>query len=146
MRGSYPTMSMTKPWLPFLSTALVLLALVPSGGHAQDVIQAEDGVYTDLQARRGLVIYRAACADCHGERDFSGTSFMRRWGNVPIGAFFQHVQTTMPDMAPGILTDQQTADIMAYVLSLNGFPEGDDELPSSPEALGQIRMDRPDER
>ncbi len=146
MRGSYPTMSRPKPRLPFLSTAFVLLALVPSSGQAQDVVQAQDGVYTDLQARRGLVIYRAACADCHGERDFSGTSFMRRWGNVPIGAFFQHVQTTMPDMSPGILTDRQTADIMAYVLSLNGFPAGDDELPSSSEALGQIRMDRPDER
>lgn len=146
MRGSYPTMSRSKPWLLLLSTAFVLLALVPSSGLAQDIVQAEDGVYTDLQARRGLVIYRAACADCHGERDFSGTSFMRRWGNVPIGAFFQHVKTTMPDMAPGILTDQQTADIMAYVLSLNGFPAGDDELPSAYEALGRIRMDRPDER
>lgn len=132
--------------LTVLSAAVVLGALLPSSGQAQEVIQARDGVYTDLQARRGEVIYTAACADCHGARDFSGTSFMRRWGNVPIEALFQHVKTTMPDMAPGILTERQTADIMAYVLSLNGFPAGDEELPSASDALGRIRMDQPDER
>lgn len=139
-------MSRSTGWLPFLSAAFVLVALLPSSGQSQEAIQARDGVYTDLQARRGEVIYTAACADCHGARDFSGTSFMRRWGNVPIGALFQHVQTTMPDMAPGILTDRQTAEIMAYVLSLNGFPAGDDELPSASDALGRIRMDQPDAR
>jgi len=138
------------PGLPLiLPAALALTVFLPSAGQAQaaggDVIQARDGVYTQLQARRGQVIYEAACAACHGTREFSGTSFMRRWSNLPIGSLFQHVQSTMPDMAPGILSNRQTSDIMAYVLSLNGFPAGSAELPATTEALGRVRMDRPGE-
>jgi hypothetical protein len=51
----------------------------------------------------------------------------------------------MPADAPQTLSAQETADILAYVLSLNRCPAGEKELPSDAAALGQVRItSRPD--
>lgn len=46
----------------------------------------------------------------------------------------------MPDDNPGGLPEQTYADIVAYLLSLNDFPAGDSELPTSLEALMMMKM------
>jgi len=53
----------------------------------------------------------------------------------------------MPADAPQTLSAQETADILAYVLSLNKCPPGEKDLPSDTAALGQVRItSRPDPR
>jgi hypothetical protein len=44
----------------------------------------------------------------------------------------------MPQNAPGKLTKQQNADILAYVLSFNKFPAGKTELYRQAEMLKEI--------
>ena len=48
-----------------------------------------------------------------------------------------------PPEQPGKLTPQQNADVVAHILSVNGFPAGAAELPSDVEALKRIRIDAP---
>lgn len=134
--------------LTTLLPVLLLLVAAPEGLDAQgaggsDAPTARDGIYTQAQANRGKEVYEVECALCHGPREFTGTAFLRRWSNMPVGSLFVHIQNTMPQSAPGILTPRQTADVVAYVLSLNGFPAGNTELPSAPEELSRIRFERP---
>ena len=55
----------------------------------------------------------------------------------------QRVQTTMPLTAPGSLTPQQTADVIAYVLSFNKFPAGATELGSDVTTLKAVPLGAP---
>ena len=44
----------------------------------------------------------------------------------------------MPQGTPGSLTDQQYADIIAYMFNLSRLPAGEDELPSDVQQLSTI--------
>lgn len=101
--------------------------------------------FTAEQADRGEDTFENVCAYCHSESEFSGSRFMSSWGGAPVGQFFQLLRATMPYDAPGSLTQQQYTDVVAYILSLNDFPEGDTELPADPAALDDITMEVPSE-
>ena len=45
-----------------------------------------------------------------------------------------------PPEQPGKLSPQQNADVVAFILSVNGFPSGDRDLPPDAEPLKQIRI------
>ncbi len=45
-----------------------------------------------------------------------------------------------PPDQPGKLTLQQGADVVAHILSANGFPDGAEELSSEPDRLKLIRI------
>jgi hypothetical protein len=47
----------------------------------------------------------------------------------------------MPPGAPGKLSKQQGADILAYILSVNKFPTGKTELQRQVEFLKEIRFE-----
>jgi hypothetical protein len=47
----------------------------------------------------------------------------------------------MPENAPGKLSRAQIADLIAYLLAANRFPEGKAELDKQAEVLKQIRID-----
>ena len=49
----------------------------------------------------------------------------------------------MPADDPGSLSAEQTADIVAVLLSVDKFPAGKTELGSETEALKQIRIEAP---
>jgi mono/diheme cytochrome c family protein len=86
-----------------------------------------DGVYTAEQADRGQVAFRETCESCHAPRYFTG-GFLRNW--VSVGELFDFTVSNMPEDAPGSLTAQKYADVLAYVLKLNNMPPGDKELPT----------------
>jgi hypothetical protein len=46
----------------------------------------------------------------------------------------------MPYDAPGSLTKQQYADVVAYVLKMNGYAAGEAELTPSAAALKKINL------
>ena len=107
-----------------------------------------DGVYTEEQAKRGDVVYRTNCATCHGTNLEGGEmagglatpSFLSNWNGTDLGQLFDRIKKTMPDDKPGILTREETGDVLAYVLSANKFPVGKDELPKQTEVLAQIKL------
>lgn len=97
--------------------------------------------FTAEQAERGRDEFSATCGECHAIGDFRGETFRYEWRRRTAWAFFRSITETMPEDAPGSLTDQQYVDVVAYVLSLNGFEPGDRELPPLRDALEHFVMD-----
>lgn len=103
------------------------------------------GVYTEAQAAEGAALYQGACAMCHGE-SLSGTyeippltgRFLRNWSNGSVGTLFDYVSRAMPQMAPGSLSPEDNARIVAYLLKQNGMPAGARPLSSDQAALENI--------
>jgi hypothetical protein len=49
----------------------------------------------------------------------------------------------MPQSSPGSLTPAQTADLLAYMLSVSKYPAGDTELPADRDKLKTIQIPKP---
>jgi S-disulfanyl-L-cysteine oxidoreductase SoxD len=47
----------------------------------------------------------------------------------------------MPKNEPGSLAPEEYADVLAYLLQLNGMPAGERDLPADSTALKRIRID-----
>ena len=105
-----------------------------------------DGVFTDAQAARGRDHYRKSCAACHkgdllGESAavaLSGPDFSQRWAGSTLDDLLTTIRRSMPQDAPDSLGTPAYADIVSYVLSVNGSPAGSSELPLESTALKQI--------
>lgn len=93
-----------------------------------------EGVYTAEQAARGKALFRSACSACHTLSAFRGSSFQRNWSG-PLSTLFEIMVSTMPEDSPGSLSSRAYADVLAYVLELNGYPTGDRELSSDSREL-----------
>jgi mono/diheme cytochrome c family protein len=110
---------------------------------------AREGVYTKQQAARGKSLYAEACAKCHGENlsggdgspELGGAEFLSRWNGKTVGTLFTLVRKTMPTDDPASLSTRQYADLIAFLLSSNGFPSGDKELENNAEVLNEIRIE-----
>jgi S-disulfanyl-L-cysteine oxidoreductase SoxD len=122
--------------------------------QAQESAPAEtksvwDGVYTEEQAKRGEPTYHKQCATCHGEMltggesapPLTGGAFLANWNGLTLGDLFERIRKTMPQNAPGKLSRQENADILAYALSINKFPAGKTELSRQTEFLKEIRFE-----
>ena len=106
-----------------------------------------EGVYSAEQAQKGKVLYGNRCAKCHGENlggdrapALSGPYFFERWDSV--GDVLQLAQKTMPQDEPASLTPQEYVDIVSYVLSFNGLPAGQTNLPPDPDKLKSIKIEQ----
>ena len=109
------------------------------------------GVFTEAQEKRGEAIYNRECSTCHGERlkggegapALTGTEFTASWNGQTVADLFDRIRQTMPapPEQPGKLTPQQNADVVAHILSVNGFPAGPTELPVEIAPLKRIRID-----
>jgi mono/diheme cytochrome c family protein len=118
------------------SVSSIAAAPAPQGGGKS----TQDGVYTDAQAKRGEAAYSTTCAGCHGPDlagadtapSLTGAEFNAGWTDQTVDDLFQRIKTTMPGDAPGSLSDAQCADILAFVLSKDGFPAGQTELTAGP--------------
>jgi mono/diheme cytochrome c family protein len=108
-----------------------------------------DGVYTEAQAKRGEAIYFARCVRCHGATLAGGTdgagpltgpTFNGNWNGVPLGDMLDRMRTSMPLDKPATLSRQQSADVLAYIFSVNKFPAGEVELSRQAEILNTIQF------
>ena len=117
--------------------------------YAQAPSSVWDGVYAREQAGRGKSLYGKECASCHGTAlDGSGTApplagpdFKNNWNGQTADDLFEKMQTSMPADQPGRLSREQNADILAFLLSSNGFPAGQKELPTDAAVLQKIRFE-----
>ena len=116
---------------------------------AQTTRSVWDGVYTADQAKRGQELYAKECASCHGSDltggesapALAGPGFLSNWTTLTVGDLFERTRVSMPENDPGKLPRAQLADLVAYLLSANRFPEGKTELDKQAEVLKQIRID-----
>jgi hypothetical protein len=70
-----------------------------------------------------------------------GKSFLKRWSDQSVSALLTFATTQMPIGRPGSLGAQGYADVVAHILSMNGFPEGKEELPPGGAALDEIVLE-----
>jgi mono/diheme cytochrome c family protein len=101
---------------------------------------ASEGVYTKAQAERGLTLYDTSCASCHELGKFKGTEFANAWTGKPLTELHSAV-ISMPMDAPGSMKPQEYSDILAYFLSINGYPAGQTELAGGDEAIKAVTLD-----
>ena len=111
---------------------------------------AKEGVYTTEQANRGKTVYDGQCASCHGTMTavtpemaalLNDSAFQNLWRDRSLARLFSRIRETMPQDRPGTLSPEQTADIVAYILSGNQLPAGEVALPTDLEILKDIRLD-----
>jgi mono/diheme cytochrome c family protein len=118
---------------------------------AQATRSVNEGVYTADQAKKGEGLYKEQCAACHGDNlegsgpmpPLAGKDFLANWTGKTLGDLYEKTQTTMPATAPGTLTPEQTADIVAFLLSKDNFPTGAVALEGKTEPLAQIKIEEP---
>jgi len=101
------------------------------------------GVYTAAQAGRGEELFRSKCASCHAPNRFTDELFYMSFAGKPLWEMYDVISDTMPEDNPGSLKPQEYADVITYLLKLNMFPEGQDELPPTKEVLSTIKMEKP---
>ncbi len=105
-----------------------------------------DGVYTDEQAKRGEPLYHDKCAACHGDKLTGGESapplaggpFLSNWNGLTLDVLFERIRASMPSDNPARVGRQPKADILAYILTMNNFPPGKDELQPKAELMKDI--------
>jgi mono/diheme cytochrome c family protein len=129
-----------------LAGLAMVLSVVPALAKSKPkLLTTASGVYTDAQAAEGATLYQGACSLCHGA-NLMGTfevptlvgRFVHNWSNGSVGTLFDYVGRAMPQMAPGSLSPEQNAKIVAYLLKANGMPAGDKPLASDQAALDKI--------
>ena len=141
--------------MKFMVAASTLFgALVVGALGAQTTVVAQetksqwDGIYTKEQAVRGESLYSQYCASCHGPDltggemapGLSGGEFASNWNDLSLGDLFERIRISMPQNAPGSLSRQQDADVLAFMLSRGGAPAGKAELPGQTDVLGTIKF------
>ncbi len=107
-----------------------------------------DGVFTSAQAARGKAPFERSCGRCHNnelagsERGpaLKGSVFWSKWENDNLGALYMKVRDTMPQDGPSLVSDEQKADILAYIMSVTGMPAGSDELKADVRDLETIKI------
>jgi quinoprotein glucose dehydrogenase len=129
-----------------VATLCVLRTTAPAFAQTRSVV---DGVYTEAQADRGKGLYASKCGSCHGSAltggEFApalvGSGFTSNWTGLTLGDLFERTRMTMPQDAPGTLSAQHNADILAFMLSANTFPPGTTELPKDAAPLKAIKFE-----
>lgn len=126
--------------------ACVVLSAVP----AQAQRSTADGVFTAAQAKAGEEAYQSHCAGCHGldlkktdaeAPDLTDGPYRFGWNGKTVGERFDAIRKTMPRPPLPRLTDQMYIDIVAYILSFNGSPAGNEPLPADMAKLGAITIE-----
>ena len=128
------------------STVLFLLLICSAIGASRSVWS---GVFSKEQSGRGQQAYNTQCARCHGEALLGGENspplveqdFTDRWSGKSVGNLVDFTRKTMPSDGPGKLSRRQCTDIIAYLLSANGFPAGKSDLESDEANLNEILIE-----
>jgi mono/diheme cytochrome c family protein len=128
-----------------LWTACVTFAVA---GRAQAAQTVWSGVYSEAQAYRGEKVADKSCVGCHGPRLDGGDSgpklvgemFLANWSSQPVSELFDWVVESMPADAPGTLSKEEAAAVLAYILQLNKMPAGKQDLPGDHDALSRIEF------
>jgi mono/diheme cytochrome c family protein len=129
------------------TTAAALLFCTASMLVQAQTRTVQDGVYSDGQATRGAALYGERCAACHGQQlqgaqgpPLAGGLFVSHRQGETVETLRTKVRNTMPLDAPGTLTPQQTADVIAYMLKQNGYPSGRTELATVEATTNPVRF------
>ena len=135
-----------------LAAFLLAAALTPVSLPAQAA--GATGPFTQSQATQGRNIFLTYCTGCHGSiltgsvngPALSGQNFIDDWLGKSTKELFQFAASNMPLNAAGTLTQENYADLVAYILAANGALPGpapftkDSDVPIRSIADGNLVM------
>ena len=124
-----------------IGAALLPVAAAILNGQAPTKT-TNSGVYTAAQAERGKKTFGEKCSGCHEPSRFSGDTFHEAWDGKALKEIWDIASGTMPEDNPGSLKQQEYGDILAYFLSLNEYPTGDNELEGNAAAMAAIKVEK----
>lgn len=135
-----------------------ILALLAIGtGHSFVTAQSQtsgrsvlDGIYTEAQAIRGetVVLEKIQCVNCHGSTLRGGTGdtpplvgpeFIASWQGFTLDDLENKIRTMPPNRSDKMMP-QETVDVLAFLLQLNSYPAGEEELLPNSELLRQVKI------
>ena len=127
-----------------IAMTLILLPLHP-GAHAQ-----ASGYYTIDHATAGANIYQAKCASCHGAQmeGYIGPSLRGHAFQVitsresDAGRLLLIISRNEPQNNPGGLSEDEDANVLAYILQVNGYPAGREKLSAESSHLRELILNR----
>ncbi len=104
--------------------------------------------FTAAQSAAGKTAYNSNCAVCHGSSMTNGTFgtplageyFKSKWFGRTVEAFYDKARKTMPPAAPDSLPGDTYADIVAYILELNGFKAGEGKMAAGGDGWGRMTI------
>jgi mono/diheme cytochrome c family protein len=133
---------------PAFDRAALAVAFVFAASASTAFAQSAEGpTFTAEQVERGQAAYSQNCQDCHGSTldngEFGGPPlkggyFRNHWGAGSVADLTGYAKALMPPDRPGRLSDQTYTDLVAFLLSNNGYAPGSRELPS--DAAEQQKM------
>src|SRR3954469_24065830 len=105
-------------------------ALMVSAQQAPGEKKVWDGVFTSAQAARGKAPFERSCARCHNVElagsqrgpALKGNVFWSKYESDNLGTLFGYLRDNMPQDGPSIGDEPIKADILAYIMSVNGMP------------------------
>jgi mono/diheme cytochrome c family protein len=132
--------------LGLLATTALLSAQAPAARPAAKAAAPWDSAeayYTAAQADRGAKLYQQLCENCHpgGYKDHARMKFQGKAAYPSVYYLFKRMEDQPP--RPKSITQQQRADIVAYLLKTSGFPSGPSELTPDYAAMKLMPLDEP---
>lgn len=123
------------------STAAPSAAAAPAGAGGPPQFTAQ-------QVAEGKKQYETYCAVCHGSTLTNGTFgtplggpyFKNKWSGKTVAALYDKSKNTMPPASPGSLPAQTYANVLAYVIEVNGAKAGETALPAGGDTLNAMRI------
>ncbi len=97
--------------------------------------EAGGGFFSQAQVDRGSTLFSDICSECHYASEMSDRNFQFAWRRQTVGDLYELIAETMPESSPGGLAPSEYADVVAYILELNGFEAGDEDMPPDAAAL-----------
>jgi cytochrome c5 len=126
--------------LALAGTFLTWAAALGLSGAAGAVVQktTNDGVYTRAQADGARALYEKVCLDCHPftvaekkkpkDIPLGEEPFFEEWEGRTVRELISIIALTMPNDGSAVVTDEEAADLVAYILQRNQYPPGSTPL------------------
>ena len=93
-----------------------------------------DGIYSKAQADAAKPQFDKLCAECHAftvatkkqEKDLplGDEPFLKKWEGRALDELLTLIVTTMPNDGSAVVNDDETLNLLAYILQRNGYPAG----------------------
>ena len=139
------------PAVLFPISAFVLVTV--SAVSAQDPPKAtvKDGVYSKTQAEAGKALYTKVCAKCHMFKTepneeapaLGGENFFKTWDGRSVYELATQIKSAMPPDGSVTLTDDDTANAIAFILQSNGLPDGGEKALKTDATAKNIAIVKP---
>lgn len=108
------------------------LAVAPAATAEQKT--TNDGIYSKAQADAAKPRFDKLCAECHAftvaakkqEKDLplGDEPFLKKWEGRGLEELATIIVTTMPNDGSAVVNDEETLNLLAYILQRNGYAAG----------------------